>query len=358
MRTGVPSWLAVLLGLALLCTSRHADACETESVDPGLTLDVADFEPIPLPAGGVLAVRGVAYGVEVDEALRQLQTWQVLRDGVAMPGEFATHPLYDAEATAVSPEAHVFVLVWRPAEPFAPGSVYRLDWGIADRGFGPRSVELDVRAEPPPPLVLPEIELDPRVDVVDGGEIVCCETPLSSCGNSSLCEPTVGTLLPALALELAGGLGAHPQQRLWIAQVLPDGALRPAEHARSLFAVHIDGWIGALRFDEPDDEYCAVVGVTSLVDGQELRSPPLCVPQAELGIPHTQQLEPSAALTPLDVDGDGEGRCIGPLVYQQDGEAYPREPDDARGCRQGPRGGPWWLVFAWLLVTRRTRARA
>ena len=255
MRTGVPSWLAALLGLALLGGSRRADACETDSVDLGLTLAVADFEPIPMPAGGVLAVRGVAYGVDVDEALQQLQTWQVLRDGVPLSGEFETHALYDVEASSESPEAHVFALVWRPAEPFAPGPAYRLDWEIADRAFGLQTAEIDVRAEPPPPLVLPEIELYPRTDVVDGGEIVCCETPLSSCGNSSLCEPTVGTLLPTIALDLTGGLGAHPQQRLWSARVLPGGALGPIEPARSLFAVHIDDWVGALRFDAPADEY-------------------------------------------------------------------------------------------------------
>jgi len=88
-------------------------------------------------------------------------------------------------------------------------------------------------------------------------------------------------------------------------------------------------------------------------------SEPQCFDQAKLGVPHAAELEPGPLLAPYDPEHLVEGMCLGPLIYEADGAAYPRgsevDPEASAGCSVAPRGPAWLLLLAFI---RRRRARA
>jgi len=346
-------WMSMLVA-TLVTAVRPASACSTSYPDTGLTLDFE--QDYPVIEGGAMLVRAGSYAVDVDVAMADLLLWEVRRDGVVQPGAFEVVPLFDAEATSVTPEAHVFALLWRPDAPFTAGGAYTLDFQVADpHESTPVRVTLEVVA--PPPLEPPPMTATATTVAVDPTETVCCESHLGSCGDSYQCEVTRATLLPAIDVRvgLKGIIEVH--RVVWVAPVLPGGEIGPRVQGPYAQVTTPWSWEGTIRFDAPADEYCVVVGATSVIDGSDSISEPRCFGQAELGVPHEGSIALSTRMTPF-VEGDYEGgRCLGPLVYEADGAAYPREAEqpEASGCSvTSP--GPWSLLL--LALIRRRRARA
>ncbi|HEY0133664.1 MAG TPA: hypothetical protein VGB85_06275, partial [Nannocystis sp.] len=346
----------ILATAALLTTARPAAACETDSPDPGLSFELDGFDAHPVAEGGALLLNAQAYGIDIDAALATLVLWEVRRDGVVQPGSFEVVPLWDAAATSVSPENHKFALIWRPDAPFTADGVYTVDFEIA--GYwqtGPQQAPL--RVVPAEPPALPYLLWAPSTEAVDPSEVICCETGLNSCGTSTQCEATRATLLPALYLELELDAG-HESQILWVARASPGGEIGPRVQGRGEYVVGTWRWTGTVRVDA--EQYCVVVGVTSVTDGSEVVSEPLCHDQAKLGA-HTAEIPPSARMSLYDPANPGDGRCIGPIVYEADGAAYPRgseEPEASGGCDMTAGGGSWLVLLVLLALIRRRRARA
>ncbi len=344
----VQAWVAA----AVLMLPRAADACET--ITPPAGLSFALFDGQPVAEGGVLVLRGEAYGVDVEAALQTLLLWEVRRDDVVVPGAFEVVALHDSVATSVTGERHVFALVWRPDTPFTIDGAYTVAYQIA-RSFSVEegSAVLDVR--PAQSATLPEWYAQPHNVVVDGSDVVCCETLLGSCGDSSLCGPTRGTTLPAIRLNLELIFDDGAQQIVWVAQVLPDGTIGPRVQADA-DGVGPSYWYDTIVFDTAAEQYCVVIGVSTPVDGKELISEPQCVTAAQVGAPTSGRIELSASMESYEADSDRAGRCVGPLVYEADGAAYPREAQQVpQGCSVGSHGLGWWVLLA---LIRRRRARA
>lgn len=106
--------------------------------------------------------------------------------------------------------------------------------------------------------------------------------------------------------------------------------------------------------------------MTSVIDGSEVVSDPQCMNQSQLGVPHKAEIAPSPTMDPYDPATFGvssSGRCLGPIVYEIDGAAYPRgsaEPEEpvTHGCNvagAGAGSGAWLVLLAFI---RRRRARA
>jgi hypothetical protein len=120
-------------------------------------------------------------------------------------------------------------------------------------------------------------------------------------------------------------------------------------------------WTGTVGFDAPAEQYCVVVGVTSVTDGSEVVSDPQCFDQAMLGVPHAADIPPSPRMSIHDPADPDSGRCLGPIVYEADGAAYPRGAGESEvaeppaGCTVTVRGGAWLVLLA---LIRRRRARA
>ena len=84
-----------------------------------------------------------------------LVLWEVRRAGVVQAGSFEVAPLWDAPATSMSGEHHVFALTWRPDAPFTADGVYTVDFEVAGKyGVGPQQAPLRVVAAAAPGLPL------------------------------------------------------------------------------------------------------------------------------------------------------------------------------------------------------------
>jgi hypothetical protein len=347
--------VSMLVLAGSLAAARPASACTVMSPYPGLTIEPGEDHWIT--GDGVIMVRGEAYTVDVDTALADLALWEVRGDGVVLPGEFEVVPLWDRAATTARSEDHVFALIWRADAPLSPGGTYTLDFAVAGPyGSAPEQLPLTVINAVEP--MLPEVAARAETVLVDATEVVCCESSQDSCGDSRYCETIAATQLPAIAVEVESNGASYWQQVVWVAQVLPGGEIGPHLQPKYSFRASPWEWSGTLMFDAPAEQYCFVTGATSARDGSEVVSDPVCLDQAELDVPRSVQLEPSARMAPREPDVAGEGKCIGPIVYEADGAAYPRgsEPEPAsRGCNVAPRS-PAWLVLLALVRRRRSRA--
>lgn len=346
-------WMSMIIAAALTAT-QPASACTTDSPSPGLALGFEFSAEWTITRSGVLMVRAEAFTVDIDTALADILLWEVRRDEVVQPGAFEVVPLWDSGATSDSGEYHVFALIWRADAPLPADGVYTLDYEVVGPyGSAPQRMALEVVTDVAP--TLPKLFIFPTTVEVDPTEVVCCETGLNSCGRSKHCEATRATLLPAIQLEVEVEGDAARQQVLWVAPV-QGGA--PGPRAPGRYGAP-DLWYGAVVFDAPAEQYCVVVGVTSVNDGSEVVSEPQCFDQAKLGVPHAAELEPGPLLAPYDPEHLVEGMCLGPLIYEADGAAYPRgsevEPEASGGCSVAPRGPAWLLLLAFI---RRRRGRA
>lgn len=346
--------MALVAAAGMLTAPRPASACETDSPRPGVEIDLDDARPVT--EGGVLMVRVVAYRIDVEAALQELLVWEVRRDGELQAGKFEVTPLWDGAATSVEGELHVFALIWRPDAPFTAGGEYTVDYQLARYEEMLRSVVTVVPATPAP---VAEVVAAPSTVLVGGSEVVCCETLLSSCGQDSQCEPTHGTVLPAIDVEVDLSYDASAQFIVWVARALPGGD--PGPHLQGEFGLRASPmvWQGSVSFDAPAEQYCVVVGLTDVRDGSETVAETFCVGDAVLGGPVERDVALSDRMQPYDEATPGSGHCVGPLVYEADGAAYPREdvpPAPSHGCSVAPPGGSLALLL--LAFIRRRRARA
>ncbi len=357
-------WMSMVVAAAQLTATRPVSACTTDSPSPGLELGIDIFDPWPITRSGVLMVRAEAFTVDIDAALADILLWEVRRDEVVVPGAFEVVPLWDREATSDSGEWHVFALIWRADAPLPAEGVYTLDHEVVGPfGSAPRRMALEVVTDVAP--TLPKLFVSPTTAEVDPTEVVCCETGLDSCGRSKHCEATRATLLPAIELELDAEGDAAQQQVLWVARLQPGGEPGPRVQGRYASYTGPNFWVGEVAFDAPAGQYCVVVGATSVNDGSEVVSEPQCFDQARLGVPREAELEPGPLLASYDPENLARGECVGPLVYEADGAAYPRgseaEPEAGGGCSVTPRGSAAPRSVRWLLLLaliRRRRARA
>jgi hypothetical protein len=292
-----------------------------------------------VPEGGVVALSGQVYAQDRATALAGAAI-RVLRDGEALAGELSAIPVWTG---TLAGQAHEFVVVvWRPAAPLAAG-VHVLD-------LGDRQVSLEVLGALAQPAAQVSRQAASSV-LVDGDDVVCCETYESSCGVRHRCAPTLATRAPAIDLAAALDVDDRGQSRLWVARLGPDGAVGP-ELPRPAPPWGVDRpwteWDGEVGFADEQDEYCVYLGVTRLVDGATTGAP-VCL-SADLLAPPVREEQPP----PPTVDDEPDG-CLTPPVYAEDGAAYPRRPGPpAQGCAVAPPGGWAWL----LLVLRRRRPRA
>lgn len=361
------AWIgaAMVLAAAALWAPTPARACSYSDLSPGLTVYSSDAKTIA--ADGVLAFDAYFFGADIADVSTRF-TLTVTRDGAPVAGSLEFLTLWSGAPGFLRDEVvedatllHQLVIVWRPAAPLAPGAYAGVMWveypGGTNYHDEMNPLAITVTDAPGPPLAAPEFE-------AIGGEMVarevleqaCCETGYDSCSHDSLCKPTrvfevpgfrIGTALPEIHRERA---------YLWVAQFV-DGTpgapqpthtpwLRPWEDSAPLFAQWSD--FNPVGFDEARDEYCVVLGATSLIDGSSATSEPFC---ATLAGPREETLTPEFALY---TESDDPWDCLEPPVYAHNGEPYPEGAEEPanQGCRIAG-GGAWGLLMVVGLRRRR-----
>lgn len=342
-----------LFGLVLVTAARPAGACSTVEPRHGLTVLGPPAAVRTIAADGVIAFDALARGEPADVALARLSLTLTPDDGgPAIIGALSYHSLGREPYTLVD-DLEQLVLVWRPAAPLAPGAytaaaTLQIDLSEPDSWDFPVVVS-DVPAAPlsppPAPLVLAGEFDDEQF------ERVCCEVAQSSCGDSSVCQPTRVRVVPGLTVEAALAPADLERAYLWIAPW--DGQTPGAPFGR------VARWFGGpdespywsawprsrpIRLPDAAGTTCVVVGATSLIDGSTALADPIC---HELAAAHEEARTPEISAS----SGDDTRECLGPLFYEDDGRPYPSEP--AAGCRVG--AAPPSLAALLLLVARRRR---
>lgn len=335
------------LALCLALTPRDADACTTDALDSGLTLQ----GPFPqvLPGGGVLAISAMVRGVSVDAAVADFGELRVSRDDLDLAGalEFVT------VASGLGDDGlqlHEVIVVWRPQEPLVVGEQLDVLYTDGDGFDTTWSASVGAAAAP---ATLPEISPVARTVQIDGPERVCCELRADSCDLVSLCLPTSFRETAAMTLQGASLPDIKPQSYLWLARIDADGAreaplLRPID--RDFEGTTWTTWLGPVVFTDRDAPYCVIAGVTSLVDGTTVESEPLCLTAEQVGPLETIEFD-------LDLPAVARGifrECVSDPVYEADGSPYPRVASG--GCRTAPTPGPAGLLLLALALLRRRRA--
>lgn len=330
------------LVLAAALAPARARACSIDS--PHFGVEIFDWlgdEPMVVAPDGVLALWADVFAVELADVAAMFSLTLSGPDGdVATTTEvvvlktelYNSYPLWRV------------ALVFRPAGALTPGATYT---ALLEGGW-PESFAVAVAEGPMPPLAAPPatIEVDIKHDGFRGA--ICCERGIDSCGGTSDCTYTIYDVLPAPyvrapALEPALGRSVY----LWAAPVLADGTLGPREGQ--------PGWDGTsgweFVFRDAQAQYCAIVGMTSLVDGATVQGEPVCATFGEVDLPVEKVREPSE-----EELAEMEASCDTPLVYE-DGTPYREVPAaEGGGCRMGKPSSPAGLVVL-LAWRRRRRAR-
>lgn len=290
----------------------------------------------------------------------------IVRDpeGVELPGSLELLPLYETGLDHDSGSTGgTGLLIWRPQDQLAPLTLYsaelRVDivaltgepdaWGNEVRVS---TEEFRTTDELAPELALPEaINVSLTSYVASIIERVCCETTADSCGVAWQCETVRQRREPALMVTSE----AAPLTYLWTAPVDDEGvvgAVRTVQevydgkdHNNELELVSVHVLSDRIKFKGAQNEYCVVVGATSMIDGDSVVSAPICVPHGELDAPIEENVDWSFSY--------GIDACLTPPVFESSNEPYA----PTSGCQIDPsgRGGAplGLLLIAALLGIRR-----
>lgn len=355
MRAWIP---AVVLGL--VTAPNVARACSTINLPSGLS--VYSPEQRTIASDGVLGFDAFVLGPDVADVTATLEL-EVLRDGVPVAGSVEFLELYAGPTIFASPPhadaelLHQFLIVWRPAEPLAPGL---LTGEIAADGFPPTGTrfEVTVTDTPAPPLTAPKfLSIMGDEVVTDVYEKLCCETGLDSCGGETLCTATEVRHAPAFRMSAALPAGQQARAYLWAMPVL-DGQAGARIPSHEPIPYNFDEPLWSrwstqfpLRFDVAASEYCVILGATSLIDGTSVASEPHCEP---LQPPRDVSLTPT--LPPDDADGLPDECLTPPILVPGDASADDAPEHSPSGCRLAadPRGA-LLLPCLWLLRPHRRR---
>ncbi|MCA9720504.1 MAG: FG-GAP repeat protein, partial [Myxococcales bacterium] len=361
---------ALLLSAPLV--ARDAEACSTLDPTPGLSIAEevtrAQIETLPLPTDGVLVISAIAASLEsAENALDYIE--HEVRDGDnTIPGSLEVREVY----TDGSLRRGVLFL-WRPDEALAPNHEYQLELSAAYGHVGvyldyseTLSLSFSTGADQHAPLGELELELDATTANVETLEEVCCDVGGSSCGYEYICVWSSMREEPALrAVATIEGAPDEPQlTHVWVTRVGPDGvALDPADplsggspYVDEFLEFRFEPVLGRVEetvvFSEVEDEYCVIVGATSLIDNETITLPPQCVAHSAATTPEVLER------TPDEIDDAlmGGWECTSAPVYKSTGEQlFPREEE--AGCRvTGSReGARSWLLLALLPALRRRR---
>jgi len=338
--------LALVPALAAALASPPARACSTDSLAPGLQVEELWGSALQTMPGGVVSLPALAVQIDPDEVARRSSMILTGPDGEI---ETTLEVVETSAGTYLGLAVWDLILVFRPAVPLAAGVTYQAHV-THPGGFVP---ELDeeqdfpvVIGAAPVPLTAPRIDVSGDIVPIEYRDFVCCETEPDSCSSTTNCWPKGQVNRPALEVDAAlDDPSLARNAEVWIAPVLPGGALGPRRpvYVRSL------GFRQDLVFESAQPEYCAVAGARSLLDGSEVVSAPVCVSQAEAGVPEEVAIE-----LPPDLGAF----CVGPLLHE-DGTPYGAEAggEQAGGCQvsRAAWSGGWLLLL--LLAPRRRAGR-
>lgn len=358
MRPRTVNPITCLMGLVTivaLTTPRPADACTAVSLDRGLTVIPSPVEERRIAGDGVLAFDAFIRDEPPELALTRFSLALTPEDGGPAIAGTASHRLLGTHPYTEIEDYQQIVLVWRPAAPLAPGP-YTAE-ATLEREFGPDVWTFPVVVEdaPAPPLAPPQIDAAEALEFDDEAlERVCCEVGQSSCGTSSMCEPTRVRVVPGFGVRASLAAADIERAYLWIAPWDGQAAGLPFDRSNHWYSrPWTQPWwsewesLQPILLPDAAGETCVVVGATSLIDGSTALAEPIC---RELAAAHEEPRTPDFA--PVD-DGFGPP-CLTPPVYEHDGSPYPPEP--ASGCRIAPTGSGAFLLL--LLAGRRTRRRS
>lgn len=364
--------VGVLLGLMVLAHEPAARACSVNSPDPGLSLYTEENDDRTLAADGVLAIDGYVFDMSVAAATESLDV-AVTLEGAPVAGAIEVQTLragvYDSGGIyAGTRESYQVLIVWRPAAPLVAGEyAVTLTWdpppteiyGPMDPPPEQRLTRFTATGEVGPPPAAPALVGGPADIVAEELARACCATFQSSCGGDSLCRPIEVRHEPGFRFGAVAAADQRERVILWTAEV-KDGVVGEP----TITSAPWPGWRGeiplfsqlpmdtVIRFADVRDEYCVVIGATSLIDGTSATGTPVC---AAMPAPYDETLTPE--FTQFDPE-TFEGECLGPPVYEDDGAPYPEGAEEQSGCRSGERG-PWGLaVLAGLLLVRVRRRGA
>ncbi len=366
--------LCVMIANTLsLLAPAPAEACSV-AYDPAVYIDEestrAQLEAGPLPTDGVLALTVHVFDHE-SLALAQDALTVVVRDGdTPVPGTIELHEL------AHDPSSGTYwrgaLAIWRPEQPLAANHTYTLESNEPYEDYSgagaPFTATFTTGAGPHAPLGELSATLRPTTADVEVLEEACCDHSSSSCGYAYACEWSSMRTAPALELDISLTGGEPSLGRVWAVRVDPSGELLPPDDPLSGGPAPISEelWLSfsapplgrgrqVVVFPDAQDEYCVVLGATSLIDGETITSAPQCAPRSSESEPGERERGPEELAELLA----GSWGCSSAPVYKSTGAPlFPTEEEPA-GCRvtQTPRGLSGWTLLLLLLPLPLLRRR-
>lgn len=315
--------------------------------DPLYDLPEGEVVLLRVPEGGVISMLGLIRVVSHEDALAGLVLELSDENGALVTAAELVPMTARYEFDSVT---EYVAVVFRPEVPLVAGAEYTGTL-ISNTTSPPQSAPTPIRMSVVPASgslspAFSALVFDQR-SVEDPASQICCETFYEAycAATRQVSHPVIGAYLDASDVTLSQGY-------TWAIGIDADGKETAREFGEFCGTVESPTYNGcggfvSVEYNGPLDNYCLITGVTSLVDGSELRSEKKC--DTWLGVDPPQDFTESVV-----ADFADNVECVD-ILRNADGSPFAEQQDEGCGCLAGQVAPMWWLVGVPLLWRRRRR---